>query len=221
MKKIMFNDKYGLTQAVLAGRKTMTRRLIPEREIEDYQVRVDDFLSIGFGDIPVEVQSFEDAMICRSKYSVGDVVAISQSYKDVNKGGYPVDSRYDAFRTAYSVGSVKESDKGWCNKMFVRADIMPHQIRITNVKVERLQDISDEDCLKEGVFNVEDGGRIIGHPFGMPFHYTFFGAKNKDGKQLLWTTPREAFEILIDKISGIGTWEANPWVFAYSFELVK
>ena len=29
MKKIMFNDRYGLTKAVIEGRKTMTRRLVP------------------------------------------------------------------------------------------------------------------------------------------------------------------------------------------------
>ena len=34
MKKIMFNDRYGLTQAVLEGKKTMTRRIIPDIEID-------------------------------------------------------------------------------------------------------------------------------------------------------------------------------------------
>lgn len=39
MKKIMFNDFYGLTQDVLEGRKTMTRRLISSKELE----RIDEF----------------------------------------------------------------------------------------------------------------------------------------------------------------------------------
>lgn len=38
---------------------------------------------------------------------------------------------------------------GWDNKMFVRAEHMPHRIRITDIRVERLQDISDEDCLRK------------------------------------------------------------------------
>ena len=34
-------------------------------------------------------------------------------------------------------------------------------------------------------------------------------------------TPREAFAMLIDKVSGRGTWGLNPWVVVYEFELVK
>lgn len=34
-------------------------------------------------------------------------------------------------------------------------------------------------------------------------------------------TPREAFAALIDKVSGKGTWESNPYVWAYEFELMK
>ena len=34
-------------------------------------------------------------------------------------------------------------------------------------------------------------------------------------------TPHEAYAALIDKISGKGTWERNPYVFVYDFELVK
>lgn len=36
-----------------------------------------------------------------------------------------------------------------------------------------------------------------------------------------YITPREAFAALIDKVSGRGTWDSNPWVFAYTYELVK
>lgn len=36
MKKIMFNDKYGLTKAVLEGRKTQTRRIVNESLIDEY-----------------------------------------------------------------------------------------------------------------------------------------------------------------------------------------
>ena len=87
---------------------------------------------------------------------------------------------------------------------------LPHQIRITGIKVERLQNISYEDCLKEG---------IMVHP-GWPAMsnlYVFQGRTPFEN----YLTPREAFAALIDKVSGKGTWECNPWVFAYSFKLVK
>ena len=101
---------------------------------------------------------------------------------------------------------------GWFNKLFVRADLMPHQIRITNVRVERLQDISDEDCMAEGVEKVaecEDLYRVAVHHKSSKFSYL-------SGK-----TPREAYAALIDRISDKGTWDSNPYVFVYEFELIK
>lgn len=182
MKKIMFNDKYGLTQAVLEGRKTMTRRIMKPQPT---------WVS-GDGKI------FDDSKPPR--YKVGEVIAIAQKYKDLPN---PFAGRGTTWRDA----------AGWENKMFVEAELMPHQIRITNVRVERLQDISDEDCLKEGVLRVPK----VDHHFNKTFYYTFEGA----GEDVLFYTPKGAFAALIGKISGKGTLESNPWVFVYSFELVK
>ena len=39
-------------------------------------------------------------------------------------------------------------------------------------------------------------------------------------KAKAFSTARDAYKYLIDKVSGKGTWENNPWVVAYSFELV-
>ena len=189
MKKMMFNDKYGLTDAVLDGRKTMTRRIVPQSVADNY------------------IYDTDPTIIDAARFKIGDVVAIAQSYNDVNSGGYPVDSRYDPFRTAYSVGSVKESDKGWNNKMFVRADLMPHHIKITDIRIERLQDCSDDDILKEGVFQNNGIG------------YTFKGWTER-GVECSSETPRGAFKSLINKTCGRGTFESNPYVFAYSFKLL-
>lgn len=197
MKKIMFNDKYGLTKAVLNGQKTMTRRVIPIWHI----------LSFNEDNDPSAIDK-EGLVAKHSRYKVGEVIAIAQAYKNVNRAGYPVDSRYDPFRTAYSVGSVKESNKGWNNKMFVRADIMPRHIKITDIKVERLQDISDEDCLKEGIMEGEWDRYYFDELGDVPNHITF-------------KTAREAFAALIDKVSGKGTWQSNPWVFVYEFDLIR
>lgn len=96
--------------------------------------------------------------------------------------------------------------------MFVRADLMPHRIRITDISVERLQDISDEDIMREGIMEgefVNTWDRYYYDTWGdVPNHVTF-------------PTPRKAFASLIDRISGRGTWQRNPWVFVYSFEITK
>lgn len=100
---------------------------------------------------------------------------------------------------------------GWKNKMFVRADLMPHHIRITGIRVERLQDISDEDCFKEGAFE-----SIIMGANGKLKEYYIEGPKDI----CFGKTPREPFATLIDCICGKGVFQSNPYVFVYDFELV-
>jgi hypothetical protein len=134
------------------------------------------------------------------KYKVGEVVAIAQNYSDC--GNMP---DYELDEDGYPIMPKRS---GFFNKMFVRADLMPHHIRITDIKVERLQDISDEDCLKEGIFKWDAGQKDI------PF-YSFHNADIPD-----YNDPRDAFAELIDKVSGKGTWESNPYVFVYEFELI-
>ena len=187
MQKIMFNDRYGLTNAVIEGRKTMTRRLIP-----------DEFFGLTWdtrGNTLVYENEYGDFIDVRhskyTRYKLGEVVAVSQCYNDVVQ---------EFTDLAFVPGST--------NKMFVRADLMPHQIRITGIRCERLQDISEEDCMKEGIL-----GDVEYDKYEV---YGLFG-NSDDG----FDTPREAFASLIDKVSGRGTWKRNPWVVAYEFELVK
>lgn len=203
MKKIMFNDRYGLTQAVIEGRKTMTRRLIPAGLIEQWVEFVSDAPSVGGVYVHESEKDFYEREVPR--YKVGEVVAVAQSYQRIGISREYIDN--DPF------GGL---DKGWGNKMFVRADMMPHQIRITGIRCERLQGILDEDCLREGV---------IEHPYRgyMVDGIVYRRCKDKgyNGSLRIFDTPREAFAALIDKISGRGTWERNPWVVVYEFELVK
>lgn len=202
MKKIMFNDKYRLTRAVLDGRKTNTRRIIPQSVIdkaEDYRVE--------YHNATLDGVTLEEALVdlykymgtpCLSRYKVGEEVAIAQSYFEtivLHDGGFS------------NIGQTSRllASAGAKNKMFVKAEYMPHKIKITNVRVERLQDISEEDCLKEGI--ICKNGR--------------YRVETNKGVVFYATDARQAFAYLIDKVSGKGTWESNPWVFVYDFELVK
>lgn len=203
MKKIMFNDKYGLTEAVLQGRKTMTRRI--ESGMENLQEGNFCFLK---GKKEIELYGEKGTIIetIKPRYKVGEVVAIAQSYKIL---GWKGDEIWRDSKSLDGKGVIHHS-QGWTNKMFVRAEACTHRIRITDLKVERLQDISDEDCMLEGILQREI----------MPF--STIDIKYQVPKTTIYKdTPREAFAALIDKVSGRGTWDRNPWVFAYSFELVK
>ena len=211
MKKIMFNDRYGLTQAVLEGKKTMTRRIVP---IDLYNQT--DWKAVAEGDLEAVVDGegyYHDIRNC-GKYRVGEEVAIAQAYQTLRCPALPgIDWKKITDEVTHS--------KGWRNKMFVKAEYMPHRIRITNIKVERLQDISEEDAMREGVFKYDkpplhhEADRFAPWaPYVKPYKC--------DIDNLIYRcTARYAFAYLIDKISGGGTWNRNPWVFAYEFELVR
>ncbi len=194
MKKIMFNDKYGLTQAVLEGRKTQTRRtfLKPGEDPLLHGITPEYLISV------------------RSRYSLGETIAIAQKYEDLRKDD-------EFYRLCGKNGMPLECikyEKGCHNKMFVRADLMPHHIRITNIRVERLQDISEEDCMAEGIRRF--GKEYV--RFKKEYCYTCQNYAVTDFYS--FSTPREAYASLIDRISGKGTWESNPYVFVYDFELI-
>lgn len=194
MKKIMFNDKYGLTQAVLEGRKTQTRRIADTAgRLRDITVR-QALEEVNKG----RACLFDEGRpLALSAYKLGETIAIAQKYADLAYDG-------EFFRL---LGKVI-FEKGCHNKMFVKADFMPHHIRITNIRVERLQDISEEDCIAEGVWR-DDNVELEGTT------YWYHGLANSS-----FRTPQQAYASLINRISGKGTWESNPYVFVYDFELI-
>lgn len=217
MKKIMFSDAFCLTLAVLNGSKTMTRRLLKvPKTCNGKEVYSFNILTNSLGTQCVDLIDYDGNVLGSWKphYEVGEVVAIAQPYKDIIEC-LPMYSN----AILDEVGMPrKEFKAGWTNKMFVKADLMPRHIQFTDVKVERLQDISDKECLREGVKRASIG-------------FYAEGVKVKDwekeahretasGCLKLFPFPHQAFASLIDKISGNGTWESNPWVVAYSFELV-
>ena len=226
MQKIPFNDRFLLTQGVLEEWKKKTRRAItypkafrgkPVAGFHVYRRPSDGFISeICMYD--EDEGDFDEGQI-QPKYKVGEVVAVSQSYKDASNWALVKDCREFEGKDPWLLA-------GWTNKMFVKSSLMPHQIRITDVHPERLQDISDEDCLAEGII------RIASSPSSEAKSYAFYDKaikiKVQRGKEFItytgykeFDTPRKAYAALIDKISGKGTWDSNPWVWAYTFELVK
>lgn len=200
MKKMMFNDRYGLTQAVISGRKTVTRRIVdPQGKYEELRwwqpcLEFEECL-YGY----TENEGWEGI---EPRYNVGEIVAVAQRYDSFlhpNNGVIEHDYQTTAL-----------ASKGWDNKMFVKADLMPHQIQIRDLRIERLQDISDDDCMKEG----------LEWQHGANMFYVNYNRTN-NSRKLLGDTPREAFASLIDKVSGRGTWDRNPFVWRIEFELVK
>lgn len=197
MKKIVFSDRYGLTQAVLSGSKTMTRRIIPLTDADR------QYLDTAFDFDFREMVIIDEC----SRFKIGEEVAVAQRYANDDVLTFNAyDSEGQPRKDGYKRHQEMLTSPGYRNKMFVKAEYMPYHIRITDIRVERLQDISDEDCLREGIVKTDCVA-----PYGFPVG---------NGKWKNYRTPKDAFACLIDKVSGKGTWDSNLWVFAYTFELL-
>ncbi len=205
MKKIMFNDREEpMTQEVIDGLKTQTRRLVPEISntngarlrlaLGKFRDRVRVWSSGGyygsawagvFSDDISEMSDdqfylvFDDntSVKVKSQYKEGEVVGVAQSYSDLSLCEH---FHLNCISKNIDIDDILKSP-GWRNKLFVRADLMVHKIIITDVRVEHLQDISVGDIFAEG--------------------FTF----------------KDEFIQTFKRLYGAEVWDENPLVFVYSF----
>ena len=212
MKKIMFNDEYGLTAAVIAETKKQTRRIIPNKAFDAWN-DIDDgdeySRSVYAASYEAKMRNF---LLEYAQYKVGEEVAVAMAYK-----GF-----YGDFKEPLRTELVDSA--GFFNKMFVKAKLMPHQIEITGIRVERLQDISDADCLSEGI--LKEHVRL---EYDEPQDTVLYSFQNSNKLKPMpktslagyYDSAKTAYAALIDAISGKGTWDNNPYVFVYNFKLLK
>lgn len=191
MKKIMFDDRHLLTKKVIDGSKTQTRRVC-KRQVVSFSTRIN-----------ANVNGFFDCE--QPQYKKGEELAVAWPYREVlNLFPYGTSrSVLSTLRTLY--GDAIECLPGYSNKLFVRPGLMPYRIKIEDVKIERLSDITDRDCMSEGIRGYND---------------VYFW-DSPDQSRTFFESPRGAFAHMVDRICGRGTWAQNPWVFRYDFKLIN
>lgn len=218
MKKMCFSERFGLHDAVLEGRKTHTRRLMPLSTLAKVEAFQQEYYEATLDRLD-GIELLEQYYIVEKRgklpFKVGDIVAVAQRYCSIldeleDPKNFCCMGHWESVngKRAHYAGFLYHP--GFMNKMFVDAEEMLHQIRIKRVWFEYLQDISNEDCLKEGIDKWTAQRKR---------YYGFFD--NEKGVFSHHPTPRDAYAHLIDRISGKGTWASNPPVIAYEFEKVK
>ena len=87
-------------------------------------------------------------------------------------------------------------------------------LEVTAVRVERLQDISDDDEDAEGIdYCLEDPNTVAGHAFSEAEHYSIAGVPMQYSPERFGT---------IAHFNALGIeWDANPWVWVVEFRLVE
>lgn len=183
MKKIMFDDRFLLTQAVLERRKTQTRRVVPKSLFNKYCHN--------------SLFNPKD-IIDHAPYKIGETVAIAQRY-DVVDDILPY--RMWSIETYRQI----QNTHGWKNKMFVKAELMPHHIKITGIRLQQVCDVTDEDAIKEGA-------KICGDKYYGKDSYGFDGFNDR-----YYPHPQYAYLGLVERKMRM---HPATWVFVYDFELV-
>ena len=209
MKPILFSTP--MVQAILDGRKTMTRRVMKDCtqfDIEESQLLENtgynlthnykmSIESVGIFSTKEKLLNWFVAKY--SKYQVGDVLWVRETF-GITKDGETLCYKADFTETDVRVTNTIIK---WKPSIFMPKEACRIFLRVTNVRVERLQDISEDDAQKEGVdplFDFTDVCPETGNPcsdFKTPF-------------QELWNS-----------INGKGAWEANPYVFVYEFKRIE
>ena len=228
MKGICFIEP--LFHKVVKEEKVQTRRIIPIQPPDDRAWRIgtlmdstakEDKKKIGKkhyllleNEYNVKESLIKNCFL--PKYKVGETVYLKEPYILFQETYSELKQTESGLTIAYKYGNTNtleeitgDTEAKWRNKLFMPEYAARYFIEITDVRAERLQDISEEDCLKEGI-----------EAFTKDDHLFKFGL---DG--WVWSdmprTAKEAYAILIDKINGKGTWERNPFVWVYDFKLVK
>lgn len=210
MKSIMFNTINGLESSVLDGRKTMLRRKIHiPKTCNGIWVagftKWTNSLGQSFTELYDEDERSIDGGELKEPYEIGEIVAIKQTYNSLNKNY--IDSLPNS-------DELKNS-KGWFNKLYVKKELMPHHIKIVSIFPQRLQDITNDDCFKEGIWEDSNFDEYSGN-FDEEEFYGF-----SDDDYPVYDLPKDAFIAMVDTLKGKGTWDRNDWVWSVEFELIN
>jgi len=204
MKGIMFTQP--MFNAVIKGRKTQTRRIVKPQPEEIKQGFCDNSICLNYDtflgkDGKWYLNSYGDKST-QPRYKVGEKLYLKEPYFiDDDRVIY----RFDNYKDDHLICK-------WSNKLFMPEKYARYFIEITDVRVERVQDISVEDCLKEGIIKIN----ITVDGFNREHcTYSFLG------ERMNYLTTKQAYAALFDSINGKGTWASNPFVFCYSFKLTS
>lgn len=187
-----------MVQAILEGKKTMTRRIMKPQPIKLDSVNY-DWNGLWFTD------KNHCGRVLRNKCpygEVGDILWVRETWKYEESTKYTDVCSDGVFY--YKADKDSHIIRGWKPSIFMPKEACRIRLEITNIMVERLNDISEEDAINEGVEKWLDG------------NYKAYG-KNA-GK---YERAKDSFRSLWQSINGEQSWEANPWVWIIEFKQIE
>jgi hypothetical protein len=203
-----------MVQAILEESKTMTRRVVKSKTALEW----------------LEPEMFTPAYVANPENNLcpygkpGDVLWVRETWAQWNEGGYVYKAdgfieRYGAWErdTPKKFHDVERVEK-WKPSLFMPKTACRIFLEVTDVRVERLQDISEEDAIKEGILSYEC--EVIGRRY-KDYLENAKGYGHPDHDYPTVGVAVTSFSTLWRKINGEQSWWDNPWVWAVSFKRIS
>lgn len=212
-KPILFSG--AMVRAILDGRKVQTRRILktprgcPKNWLYTPGGLVDPTMG-WWRDPEFDRVGWSSAL----PFLAGDKLWVRETWRTTGDGGradatpprklqpYPVWYEADGNAPVWEdVGKLRPS-------IFMTRWASRISLDVTDVRVERLQDITEPDAISEGAFKGKATGRVFNNVTEMRIGGTE------------WRNARDWYADLWDTINGAGSWDANPFVVALTFQVV-
>lgn len=196
-----------MVQANLEGRKTMTRRIIKIAPESKPMFQDDEMMNNAIGYSFLEPDQFEkpdyEKMITLIKCQYGqpgDLLWVRESFALID---------HPELKYRYKADHLNPKSVNWKPSIHMPKAAARIWLQVEEIRVERLNDISEEDAIAEGITSYFD--KMVS---GTRFTYQPGQLSNS------YTAKRE-FEKLWCKINGEESWEANPWVWVVKYKVVS
>ncbi len=199
MKPIILNTE--MVKAVLSGSKVCTRRSLKPQPV------------IGEDRLPDL-----DGYPWKPPYQKDDILYVRETWSQYAKGGGCLS--YTAYKADYPYNENDDGEKitieaeafKWSPSIHMPKDLARILLKVTNVRVERLNDISDDDCLKEGI-------EVISNDPDEYFCRDYSKKRSIENWTFFNENERESFKTLWNSI--YNNWDSNPWIWVIDFEVVN
>jgi hypothetical protein len=211
-----------MVRALLAGTKTQTRRILKPQPFDDgyYEGAIEctfvpalasnldayaRFSATAVGGGAIRTTSYTP------RYAVGDSLWVRETWAGLSTGLRPP----FVYRADQADGERVRVDAPWKPSIHMPRAASRITLKVTGVKVERLQDISEADVEAEGCRRETRAGMN-----GWEFHGEHWATFPDGSNACCFTRAADSYRQIWQIINGPGSWDANPWVAAYTFERV-